>query len=152
MHRGDEGRCADEASAKPQEMPMGQGQKAAAAWSSRSVACGAMARTMAMCGSPGRLTGEVERDGGDDDLRQRPERPPEPRRAPAGHQARAAQAGCEGGFTTSDFTVDENAGTVTCPAAVTRPITARRASGARPSKTAAPFTCTSTTRCCAAPG
>ena len=61
---------------------MGQGQKAAAAWSSRSVACGAMARTMAMCGSPGRLTGEVERDGGDDDLRQRPERPPEPRRGP----------------------------------------------------------------------
>jgi hypothetical protein len=33
----------------------------------------------------------------------------------------------EGGFTTGDFTVDENAGTVTCPAAVTRPITARRA-------------------------
>src|SRR5256884_5348742 len=32
-----------------------------------------------------------------------------------------------GGFTTGDFTVDENAGTVTCPAAVTRPITARRA-------------------------
>jgi hypothetical protein len=33
----------------------------------------------------------------------------------------------EGGFTTSDFTVDENAGAVTWPAAVTRPITARRA-------------------------
>jgi hypothetical protein len=33
----------------------------------------------------------------------------------------------EGGFTTDDFTVDEAAGTVTCPAGVTRPITARRA-------------------------
>jgi Transposase domain (DUF772)/Transposase DDE domain len=33
----------------------------------------------------------------------------------------------EGGFTKDDFTVDEAAGTVTCPAAVTRPITARRA-------------------------
>ena len=71
----------------------------------------------------------------------------------------------EGGFTTDDFTVDETAGTVTCPAGVTRPITARRAvifgaacrtcplrSGARPPKTAAPCTCTSTTRCCAPPG
>jgi hypothetical protein len=33
----------------------------------------------------------------------------------------------EGGFTTSDFTVDEDAGTVTCPAGLTRLITARRA-------------------------
>jgi hypothetical protein len=33
----------------------------------------------------------------------------------------------EGGFTTGDFTVDEAAGTVTCPAGLTRPITARRA-------------------------
>ena len=33
----------------------------------------------------------------------------------------------EGGFTTDDFTVDEAAGTVTCPAGVTRLITARRA-------------------------
>ena len=33
----------------------------------------------------------------------------------------------EGGFTTDDFTVDETAGTVTCPAGITRLITARRA-------------------------
>ena len=33
----------------------------------------------------------------------------------------------EGGFTTGDFTVDEAAGSVTCPAGVTRLITARRA-------------------------
>jgi IS5 family transposase len=33
----------------------------------------------------------------------------------------------DGGFTTDDFTVDEAAGTVTCPAGVTRPITGRRA-------------------------
>jgi hypothetical protein len=33
----------------------------------------------------------------------------------------------EGGFTTDDFTVDETAGTVTCPAGMTRRITARRA-------------------------
>ncbi|HEY2125808.1 MAG TPA: IS1182 family transposase [Streptosporangiaceae bacterium] len=32
----------------------------------------------------------------------------------------------EGGFTTDDFTVDEAAGTVTCPAGITRLITARR--------------------------
>ena len=32
----------------------------------------------------------------------------------------------EGGFTVDDFTVDENAGTVTCPAGVTRRISARR--------------------------
>jgi hypothetical protein len=32
----------------------------------------------------------------------------------------------EGGFTLDDFTVDETAGAVTCPAGVTRPITARR--------------------------
>ena len=42
----------------------------------------------------------------------------------AGHQ-RSSSPGrspaIEGGFTTDDFTVDENAGTVTCPAAVTRP-------------------------------
>jgi IS5 family transposase len=31
-----------------------------------------------------------------------------------------------GGFTTDDFTVDEASGTVTCPAGITRPITARR--------------------------
>jgi IS5 family transposase len=33
----------------------------------------------------------------------------------------------DGGFTTDDFTVDEAAGTVSCPAGVTRPITGRRA-------------------------
>src|SRR5690349_9797837 len=32
----------------------------------------------------------------------------------------------EGGFTLDDFAVDETAGTVTCPAGVTRPISARR--------------------------
>lgn len=32
----------------------------------------------------------------------------------------------EGGFTTDDFTVNETAGTATCPAGVTRPITAKR--------------------------
>ena len=32
----------------------------------------------------------------------------------------------EGGFTLDDFTVDENAGTVTCPAGLIRRITARR--------------------------
>jgi hypothetical protein len=37
------------------------------------------------------------------------------------------QAAVKGGFTKDDFTVDEAAGTVTCPAAVTRLITARRA-------------------------
>jgi hypothetical protein len=37
------------------------------------------------------------------------------------------QPAVDGGFTTDDFTVDEAAGTVTCPAGVTRPVTARRA-------------------------
>jgi hypothetical protein len=32
-----------------------------------------------------------------------------------------------GGYTVDDFTVDEQAGTVTCPAGVTRPITKTRA-------------------------
>ena len=36
------------------------------------------------------------------------------------------QPAVEGGFTVDDFTVDEGAGTATCPAGVTRPITARR--------------------------
>ena len=36
------------------------------------------------------------------------------------------QPAVKGGFTIDDFTVDETAGTVTCPAGVTRPITARR--------------------------
>jgi len=37
------------------------------------------------------------------------------------------QPAVEGGFTTDDFTVDEATGTVTCPAGITRRITARRA-------------------------
>jgi hypothetical protein len=36
------------------------------------------------------------------------------------------QPAVEGGFTLDDFTVDESAGIVTCPAGVTRPISARR--------------------------
>lgn len=32
----------------------------------------------------------------------------------------------EGGFTLDDFTVDQSAGTVTCPAGITRPVSARR--------------------------
>jgi hypothetical protein len=36
------------------------------------------------------------------------------------------QPAVEGGFTTDDFTVDETAGTVTCPAGMTRRITAHR--------------------------
>jgi Transposase domain (DUF772)/Transposase DDE domain len=48
----------------------------------------------------------------------------------AGHQAvikpKPLQAAVEGGFTLDDFTVSEQDGTVTCPAGVTRPITARR--------------------------
>jgi len=44
----------------------------------------------------------------------------------AGHQAvikpKPAQRAVEGGFTRDDFTVDEQAGTVTCPAGVTRPV------------------------------
>jgi Transposase domain (DUF772)/Transposase DDE domain len=50
--------------------------------------------------------------------------------AQAGHRAvikpGPLKPAVEGGFTTSDFTVDEAARTVTCPAGVTRPITARR--------------------------
>jgi hypothetical protein len=48
----------------------------------------------------------------------------------AGHTAvikpRTLKPAVEGGFTLDDFTADENAGTVTCPAGVTRPIAARR--------------------------
>jgi IS5 family transposase len=50
--------------------------------------------------------------------------------AEAGHQAvikpGPLRPAVEGGFTLDDFTVDESAGTVTCPAGITRPITARR--------------------------
>ena len=34
------------------------------------------------------------------------------------------QPAVAGGFTVDDFTVDEDAGTVTCPAGQTRPVTA----------------------------
>jgi Transposase DDE domain len=48
----------------------------------------------------------------------------------AGHTAvikpRPLKPAVEGGFTLDEFTVDEAAGTVTCPAGITRPITARR--------------------------
>jgi hypothetical protein len=48
----------------------------------------------------------------------------------AGHTAvikpRPLKPAVEGGFTLDDFTADENAGTVTCPAGVTRRISARR--------------------------
>jgi hypothetical protein len=50
--------------------------------------------------------------------------------AAAGHTAiikpGPLHRGVEGGFTTDDFTVDETAGTVTCPAGVTRRITRTR--------------------------
>ena len=48
----------------------------------------------------------------------------------AGHTAvikpRPLKPAVEGGFTLDDFTVDETAHTVTCPASVTRPVTASR--------------------------
>jgi hypothetical protein len=48
----------------------------------------------------------------------------------AGHTAvikpKPLKPAVEGGFTLDDFTVDEAARTVTCPAGITRPITARR--------------------------
>jgi hypothetical protein len=49
----------------------------------------------------------------------------------AGHQAvikpKPLQPAVAGGFTVDDFTVDEQAGTVTCPAGITRRVTARNA-------------------------
>jgi hypothetical protein len=49
----------------------------------------------------------------------------------AGHRAvikpKPVQPAVEGGFTTDDFTVDEQARTVTCPAGITRQVTARNA-------------------------
>jgi hypothetical protein len=48
----------------------------------------------------------------------------------AGHTAvikpKPVKPAVEAGFTLDDFTVDEAAGTVTCPAGTTRPISARR--------------------------
>jgi len=71
----------------------------------------------------------------------------------------------EGGFTVDDFTVDAAARTVTCPAGVTRHLTAKNAAifgiacrdcplraSAPPPRPAAPCTCTSTTACCMLPG
>jgi DDE family transposase len=65
----------------------------------------------------------------------------------------------EGGFTIDDFTVGEAVGTVTCPAGLTRPGSARRyvtfgagcASAAPPPEPAAPCNCTPTTHSCARP-
>ena len=49
----------------------------------------------------------------------------------AGHQAvikpKPVQPAVEGGFTVDDFTAGEQAGTVTCPAGITRQVTARNA-------------------------
>jgi Transposase DDE domain/Transposase domain (DUF772) len=51
--------------------------------------------------------------------------------AAAGQQAvikpKPVQSAVAGGFTLDDFTVDEQAGTVTCPAGITRQVTARNA-------------------------
>ena len=88
--------------------------------------------------------------------------------AAAGHRAvikpKPVQPAVEGGFTIDDFTADEQAGTVTCPAGITRQVTAKNAvifgppagtarcaPGAPPPRAAAPCTCTSTTACCAPP-
>ena len=87
----------------------------------------------------------------------------------AGHQAvikpKPLQPPVEGGFTVDDFTVDEQAGTVTCPAGHTarlsrtrhrhlrRPLprTARCAPGAPPASTGRKLSCTNATTCCAPP-
>ena len=86
----------------------------------------------------------------------------------AGHEAvikpKPLRPAVEGGFTVDDFTVDEEAGTVTCPAGTHRPVsrtrtvtfgaraaTARCASGAPPARPAASSSCTSTTTCCGGP-
>jgi hypothetical protein len=68
----------------------------------------------------------------------------------------------EGGFTLDDFTVDESAGTATCPNGITRNITAKRrvtfgaavpaahsGTGAPPHRTDAKSNCTNTMRCSA---
>ena len=86
----------------------------------------------------------------------------------AGHHAvikpKPLQPAVDGGFTIDDFTVDEQAGTVTCPAGLTRLITpaatsssappaaaARCATGARRPRPAGLSACTRTTTCCALP-
>jgi hypothetical protein len=86
----------------------------------------------------------------------------------AGHRAvikpGPLQSAVPGGFTVDDFTVDEQAGVVTCPAGLTRPITpgrnvifgaacapARCASGAPPPSQGGPSPCTPTMACCAPP-
>ena len=87
----------------------------------------------------------------------------------AGHAAvikpKPLQAPVEGGFTVDDFTVDEQAGTVTCPAGHTGRSagpasppsarcagTARCARGAPPARPAASSSCTRAMTCCAPPG
>ena len=86
----------------------------------------------------------------------------------AGHQAvikpGPLPAAVPGGFTVDDLTVDEQAGAVTCPAGIIRPITpaalsssappappARCASGARHPRPGGPSACTRTITCCAPP-
>ena len=86
----------------------------------------------------------------------------------AGHQAvikpKPLQAPVKGGFTVDDFTVDEEAGTVTCPAghavALSRTRvatfgvlcrTCRCVSGARPARPAASSSCTPAMTCSARP-
>ena len=88
--------------------------------------------------------------------------------AAAGHRAvikpKPLLPAVPGGFTADDFAVDAAAGTVTCPAGITRHITprgrpssglpaaaVRSASAAPPPGTAAPSTCTNTTACSAPP-
>jgi hypothetical protein len=77
--------------------------------------------------------------------------------AEAGHTAiikpMPLRPAVEGGFTTDEFTVDETAGTVTCPNGVTRHITARRSVtfGVACRGSAGRWTCTHTTRCCERP-
>ena len=86
----------------------------------------------------------------------------------AGHAAvikpKPLQAPVAGGFTIDDFTVDEQAGTVTCPAGNTVTLagpgsppsawpagTARSATGAPPARPAASSSCTNATTCCGPP-
>ena len=77
---------------------------------------------------------------------------------------RPLQPAVEGGFTLDDFTVDEGAGTATCPAGVTRPITARRTvifgaacrtcplrARCTAAKKGGPCACIPMTRCCGPP-
>ena len=86
----------------------------------------------------------------------------------AGHRAvikpKPLQAPVEGGLTVDDFTVNQEAGTVTCPAGHTVRLSRTRiatfgaacrdcpcASGAPPARPAASSSCTGATTCCAPP-